>query len=224
MDRTQTRSRQKSLFFLLSPVVVVAFCQALALSLKGILGAWVWAPLVGLYWLALAGLILAWGEIRHGRASGIMSYLAPSRGGWLWKILLVLLGLAALPMMFLPNYRLLFGGVQIWLPYLALALLNPWLEELYWRGLVLEATASWPRWLGILYSAVFFALNHLAFAWTSAACRNPVFLANTFVVGLLFGVAAWKLKSLRWPVFAHFLLDLFSLSVPVFLNLYKIAA
>ncbi len=210
MSSTNSRS---SLFFLLSPVLLVAFSQAVALSLKGTLGAWVWAPLVGLYWVALAGLLLAW-------RGGYSRHFAPSRGGWLWKVLLTILGLAALPMMFLPNYRLLFAGVQIWLPYLALALVNPWLEELYWRGLVLEATAAWPRWLGILYSAAFFALNHLAFAWTSVACRNPVFLANTLVIGVLYGVAAWRLKSLRWPVFSHFLVDLFSLSVPVFLNLY----
>ena len=121
----------------------------MALSLKGILGVWVWAPLVGLHWVALTGLLLAWGPLRGGAAHGPWRYFPPSRGGWLWKLLLTLLGLAALPMMF---------------------------------------------------------------------------LANTLVVGLLFGVAAWRLKSLRWPVFAHFLVDLFSLSVPVFLNLYTIAA
>ncbi len=204
-----------SLFYVMSPVVVVLVSQLVALSLKGIVGIWVWAVICGLYWLLLSTLILSWG----GTAK-VREYLRQSTKEWIWKLIATAFGLLALPLMFLPSYRLIFvSGSEIWISALVLALVNPWLEEFYWRGVVLEATAKWPLWISFGYSSVFFALFHTSFSWTSVMCRSPIFIANTFVTGVLYSVIAWRLKSLRWNVFSHFLVNIFSLSSFVFLNM-----
>ncbi|WP_394330732.1 CPBP family glutamic-type intramembrane protease [Lacinutrix jangbogonensis] len=32
------------------------------------------------------------------------------------------------------------GNWYIWLPWIVLTLINPWIEEFYWRGLLFEYT------------------------------------------------------------------------------------
>jgi uncharacterized protein len=55
---------------------------------------------------------------------------------------------------------------------------------------------------------------------TSIGSRNPIFLINTFVVGVVFSIIYLKTKSLRWLIVGHALADLLGLSVAVFLNLW----
>src|SRR5690606_19379190 len=48
----------------------------------------------------------------------------------------------------------------VFVAWLLFAMINPWLEEGYWRGLMLDATRHWPRWASNLYSTSLFTLNH----------------------------------------------------------------
>src|SRR6266516_7659768 len=122
--------------------------------------------------------------------------------------------------MFLSSWQLL-KPVYVWFPWLIFGLVNPVLEEWYWRGSLLDATRTWSSWITIPGTSVLFSLDHL---WskgvTSVAERNPVFLIYAFVFGLVFGIVYKKTRSLRWPVVAHALADLLGLSVPVFLKLW----
>ncbi len=215
MENTVASSRKgPSTFHILSPVIAVILSQVVAIALGPALGPWVWAVIVVTYWAVLALFVLTWGGIQQIRA-----YLGPSTREWLWKLVAVVFGLLTLPLMFIPHHRLLFASFSIWFSSLVLALINPWIEELYWRGVLMDATAGWPKWVSIGYSSLLFAVFHTAFAWTSIACRNPVFLANTFVAGVLYSIIAWRLRSLRWNIFSHFLVNVFGLSTPAFLNM-----
>ncbi|HUI29346.1 MAG TPA: CPBP family intramembrane glutamic endopeptidase [Candidatus Acidoferrales bacterium] len=199
---------------LLSPLLVIIISFAAARIFKVIWGVWAWAPGILIYWIAIA-ILIWWG----GGRSSIKRWLGSSKGGWGWSVFAVILALPALPMILTKSH--LLHGISIWLPWLLLGLINPFLEEGYWRGLVLDSTSKWSKWLSVPYSALFFALNHLVgLGTTSIACRNPIFLANVFIIGICFGIIYYRTGSLRWLIFSHALTDLFSLSVPVFLNLY----
>jgi membrane protease YdiL (CAAX protease family) len=204
----------KTTLILWSPLFVLIISSLTAHIFSPIWDVWAWVPDILIYWMVIAFFIW-WG----GGKGSIKRWLGRSKGHWGCGVFAVILALPAFPM-FLTKSHLL-SGLSIWLPWLLLGLINPWLEEGYWRGLMLDSTMRWPRWLAIIYSAAFFTLNHLVgLGTTSIACRHPIFLANVFIVGVCFGIIYVKTGSLRWLVFSHALTDLFSLSVPVFLNLY----
>ncbi|MGH9942688.1 MAG: CPBP family glutamic-type intramembrane protease [Pyrinomonadaceae bacterium] len=80
---------------------------------------------------------------------------------------------------FLQNWRLL-SSVWIWLPWLLFALINPWLEKGYWRGLLLDASAKWKTWASVLYTSAVYAASHplmwgVKFTGEPAVCGMPCF-------------------------------------------------
>lgn len=119
----------------------------------------------------------------------------------------------------IPNWRLLLRP-ELLFSTIVFALVNPCLEEGYWRGLIIDVAARWPRWLVILYSGGLSAINHLFVMVIVPAARNPAVWAYQLVVGLLMGVVYIKTKSLRWPIVTHAVINLLSLSVAMFLNLF----
>ncbi len=199
---------------LLSPFAVIALGQLAARAAGPRLGTWAWAFLFAGYWVVLACL-LVWG----GGRQAISRWLAPSQGSRVWPVLAVAFAVLSTVWMVVPNWQLLLRA-QVLLPTLLFVLINPCLEEGYWRGLLIDAAASWPRWLAILYSAGLSAINHLWLMVVVVAARNPAVSAYQFVLGLLMGAVYVETQSLRWPIVAHLLTNLFSLSVAMFLNLY----
>ena len=104
--------------------------------------------------------------------------------------------------------------------FLGFGLLNPWFEESYWRGLLIDATGG-IRLLGVIYSSVAFAISHpLIWGVHSVALRHPVVLFGLGVAGGVWGLAYWRTGSLRWTIIGHSCANLLGLSVPVLLNLY----
>jgi hypothetical protein len=133
-------------------------------------------------------------------------------------VLAIVVGLIPLRV-FILNWRL-FPSAWIVLAWLLFAAINPPMEEGYWRGLLLDNSTRWPAWLGVLYSSLFFAANHpLTLGVYSIANRHPAVLISTFVMGLAWGAAYHKTRSLRWTIVGHFLTDLLNLSILAFLNI-----
>ncbi len=121
---------------------------------------------------------------------------------------------------FLLNWQLL-SPMTVFLPWLVFALINPWLQERYWRSILLDATAHWPTWLGILYTSVIFAVsNPLMWGVQSLANRTLEVFISALVMSLVWSIVYHKTHSLHRVIFSHFLVDLFNLFVTVFLNLY----
>lgn len=107
------------------------------------------------------------------------------------------------------------------MPWIVFGIVNSFVEETYWRGSVLSAAASWPRWLAVLYVSTVFALSHpLVLGVFSHANRTVEVTISTFVMGIVWPVVFLKTGSLRWPVFSHFLVDMLALSVATFLNVF----
>ncbi len=199
---------------LLSPLAVISVGHLIARLTGSVLGVWAWIPLALGTWGMFAFLI-AWG----GGREAVRRWLRPPQGAWGWSVLAVMIGLIPLPLL-LWNWKL-FDSVWLVLAWIIFALINAPLEEGYWRGLLLDKTTGWPGWLGVLYSSFFFAINHpLAWGVHSIANREPATAISTFIMGLVWAIVYRKTGSLRWAIIAHILVDLFNLSILVFLNVY----
>jgi membrane protease YdiL (CAAX protease family) len=212
-NMSQPTSQDHQRLILLSPLVIIAVGRLTAYLAGDVFGIWVWIPMTLIVW-GMFAFMIAWG----GGREAIGRWLQPPQGAWGWAVLASAVGLIPLSI-FIQNWRL-FPSVWLVLAWLIFALINPFLEEGYWRGLLLDNTKNWPGWLGVLYSSFFFAINHpLTIGVYSIANRHPAVLISTFVMGLAWAVVYRKTQSLRWTVAGHMLTDLLNLSVLAFLNI-----
>jgi membrane protease YdiL (CAAX protease family) len=157
--------------------------------------------------------------LKFGGPDSINKWLKKPLGNFGWLALALFTGLIPLPI-FLKNFELLMP-FQIWIPWILLALINPWIEEFYWRGLLLDYTETWNKGSAILFTSFVFAANHAVFGVNSILLSGPEVFISTFIMGLIWALIFKKTGSLRWVMAAHFLVDFFNLSVPSFLDLYK---
>ena len=93
------------------------------------------------------------------------NWLRKSKASFGWNILALFVGILPLPL-FLMHFKTL-AVWQVCLPWILLALINPWLEEFYWRGLLLDYTKNWSNWIAIIFTSLVFALNHAVFGVNS---------------------------------------------------------
>jgi membrane protease YdiL (CAAX protease family) len=208
-DRTDAR---RHWIVLLSPIPVAGICRASQLAGRS-LGVWAWLPTMVTFWALLGGLIV-WG--RKGKP--IAAWFGPVRKGTVWSVLAVAVGLISVRE-FIAGWAVL-GSPSVMCLWLAFGLVNPWFEEVYWRGLLIDAAGDWSG-IGVVYSTLAFAGSHpLVWGVYSVALRHPAALFGLAVVGGVWGVAYWRTGSLRWTVVGHGLADLLGLSVPMLLNLY----
>jgi membrane protease YdiL (CAAX protease family) len=209
----QLASQNRQRLILLSPVVIIAVGYAVAQLAGVVFGIWVWIPMTLVHW-GMFAVMIAWG----GGREAIRRWLQKPQRAWGWSVLAIVVGLIPLSI-FIQNWKL-FPSVWLVLAWLLFALINPFLEEGYWRGVLLDNTKPWPGWVGVLYSTFFFAINHpLTIGVYSIANRHPAVLISTFVMGLAWAVVYRKTQSLRWPIVGHVLTDLLNLSVLTFLNI-----
>jgi uncharacterized protein len=208
----------KRRFFLLSPVLVIALGFGLAELSTSRWGAWSWVPVLLFYWAVLIALI-AWG------ASGavIRRWLGPSKTDrwiWAWRVLSLVVPALFLPTAFLPGLASISGG---WVPILwfGLGAVNAWIEEGYWRGLLLDAASGWPGWLAVSYSAICFGACHpLLLGWQAGDTgRWLTYFLGTMLAGLIWGLVYRRTGSLRLPILGHFLQQMFAPPYEVLIQL-----
>jgi membrane protease YdiL (CAAX protease family) len=98
-------------------------------------------------------------------------------------------------------------------------LLNPFFEELYWRGFVLDFTFSSKK-ASALYSSILFILSHLLI-WGvfSYGNKNYFLIGSLAIMSTVWCIVRIKTKSLWWCIISHFFVDAFNLMVFVMLNL-----
>jgi membrane protease YdiL (CAAX protease family) len=205
-------SRRWAVIF--SPIGVIALGFAVQRLAGLAMGAWAWIPTMLVFWCAVASLI-RWGS----RGNPARLWLRRPTGSGLWSVLALGVGLVSVRELVLGWHVLRSPTlVALWLGF---GLLNPWLEEGYWRGLLIDATRDWPWGLGVAYSTALFALSHpLIWGVHSAALRHPAVLVGLGLAGGVWGMAYWRTGSLRWTIAGHACANLFGLSVPVLLNLH----
>ncbi len=199
---------------LASPLIIIAVNFLVAYFAGLLIGKWAFIPIILIEWLLFAFFIL-----KFGKAGALIRWLKPTAGKYGWKFGVLMIGLIPLPIFIKYNY--LLAGWEIWLPWLLLALVNPWLEEFYWRGLLSDTTKAWSTTTSVLFTSLLFSINHVVFGVNALLFRGPEVLISTFVMGVVWAITYKNTHSLRWVIFSHFLVDTLNLSTPSFLDLYK---
>ncbi len=98
------------------------------------------------------------------------------------------------------------------------ALVNPYFEERFWRGLLSFLPAG--NKVKIFYSALLFCGSHY-FLWGAYWLANPpekwiAAVITTFIMGILWMWFYQKDGRLEYPILSHILVDIFNLSFAVF--------
>jgi membrane protease YdiL (CAAX protease family) len=199
---------------LLSPFLIIAINLGVALLFGQILGKWAFVPMIIIGWVLWLFFIM-----KFGKTESIKKWLAKPTGRLWWALLAIVTGLIPLPL-FIFHYNTL-SDWKVFVPWIILALINPWIEEFYWRGLLLDFTKSWSNWTAVLYSSILFAINHAAFGINSKLNSGFEIVLSTLIMGIVWGFVYKKTNSLRWTILAHFMVDFLGLSVSAFLDLWQ---
>ena len=161
---------RKTILGYISPIFLIIICSIFAVLIKKIMGEWVFIPTFVLYW-GLSFFI----TLKLAGVSNIKNWLKKPNGKIGWVILSIIIG-------FIPFTILLTNWHNITVPLLLLSipfvLLNPFFEELYWRGFMLDFTFL-SKIVSSVYSSILFILSHL-FIWGVFSYGNR----NLFLVGL----------------------------------------
>jgi uncharacterized protein len=198
---------------ILSPIAVIGLGRGVQYAAGPFLGAWSWLPTMVVFWSAIAG-VIAWAR----RDRPAITWFAAPRGRSWWSIASVGIGLVSLRE-FVSGWPSLESPAVLVL-WLVFGLVNPWFEESYWRGLIIDAAGEWKS-LGVIYSSVAFAVSHpLVWGVHSIALRSPAATIGLALAGVVWGVTYVRTGSLRWTIAGHSCANLFGLSVPILLNLY----
>ena len=205
---------KKDKIIILSPFIIIAVNLLVAYVFGQAIGKWAFIPMILMGWLTWSFFIL-----KYAGFESIKTWLQKPRGtGW-WILAAILVGSLPLPLFLFHSSTL--ADWTIWLPWALIALINPWIEEFYWRGLLLDHTKNWSNGAAILYSSALFAINHAAFGINSELNSGYHVVLSTLIMGVIWAVIYMKTKSLRWAILSHFLVDFFNLSAASFLDLYE---
>jgi membrane protease YdiL (CAAX protease family) len=198
----------------LSPFLIIGVNFGVAYAFGQLIGKWAFIPMIAIGWILWLFFIL-----KFGRTGSIKNWLKKPTGKFWWSLLAILIGLIPLPLFIFHADTL--SEWPIWLPWIMLALMNPWIEEFYWRGILLDYTKNWSNWTSVLYSSFLFAINHAAFGINSELNSGFEIVVSTLIMGIVWGFVYKKTKSLRWTICAHFLVDFLGLSAAAFLDLWE---
>lgn len=201
---------------LLSPFAIIGVIYFIITLLSGYAGKSIWVINALLYWGFIGVFIFIFGE-----KDRIIGWFKRPIFIKRWLIIGIIIGVFPIAGILLQNLNLinLYPGVFAFV--IIFALINPWFEEGYWRGILLDAGERCPRWFNIVYSSILYAVSHpLMWGIYSIGNRSYQLLFVLFIMGIIWSLIRYKTSSLRWSVYSHFLVDIGNLSIFVFLNLY----
>lgn len=212
----RTNSKQANLLILLSPLAIIISGFIIATLFTPALGTWSWVPLAFTYWSLMAAMVM-----RFGGTKALKAWFRKPTGKKRWLYIGVLIGFFPILGILMFHVELLAHHPWLTLYWLLFAFINPWFEQSYWRGLLVDAGEKWPQWAIISYSTLLFALSH-PFMWGVFSIGNRSYesFAALLVMGIVWCLIRIKTQSLRWSVLSHTLVDIGNMSIFVFMNIY----
>lgn len=136
----------------LYPITVIIICFAIAMVLTPIIKEWTFIPLTICYWIITFTII-----VKTVGFKAIRKMFQKSTGRKGWNILTLFAGILPLPILLMNLSLLTFDCVFIlWLLF---ALINPFFEEIFWRGFLIDNMPI-PKWKACLYSTFLFVISH----------------------------------------------------------------
>jgi uncharacterized protein len=164
-----------------------------------------WVYVTGFYAVWLIFSIIALVKVQH-----LKKMFSPSKY-WQWNLLFIPVIVLVIVFIFIPNIQLFKWDYWLLLNII-ICLVNPFIEEVYWRGLI--SKLSDVPLNSFLISSLGFAASHtLLFGVNSPGVAGLVGFAGGFLIGALFWLCYFKTKSLRGCVLNHFLVDVAGMAV-----------
>ncbi|GAF63480.1 hypothetical protein BTS2_0371 [Bacillus sp. TS-2] len=215
VNMTLTISKKKRVAILFTPPFIILVGCITAITFSSFIDEWAWIPLALVYWAAIGMCVY----FLKGDKK-VKDWLRKSVSSKTSVILAFVFGLFPMTILFMNVH--LFESPLIIVLWIGFALINPWFEEIYWRGLLLDAAAGiMSKWIGVGYSTIFFMLSHpLMWGVFSIANSHYHVFVYLFLLGIIWSIIYYKTGSLRWAIFSHFLVNIGIMTVPVFLNIY----
>lgn len=119
---------------------------------------------------------------------------------------------------FISNYKTVPNLVYVYI--IVFALINPFFEETFWRGLFNNLPIAPLK--RQFFSGFLFSFSHY-FLWGSYWLSNPRILIptciTTFIMGWCWMWFYQKDGRLIYPILSHIIVDMFNLSIAVFLGM-----
>ncbi|TWR24802.1 CPBP family intramembrane metalloprotease [Mucilaginibacter pallidiroseus] len=176
-----------------------------------------WIPSFGIYYASIE--LCVWFAKKN---LGITLDIARSKLNPFPKFKLFLFGIiipALIPFgVFISNYQAVPLSSVAYI--FVFAAINPFFEESFWRGMFINLPIS-PMQLNLVSGALF-SFSHY-FLWGAYWLANPRILIPTCVTTFIMGYCwMWfyqKDKRLIYPIMSHIVVDIFNLSIAVFLGL-----
>ena len=192
-----------------SPIAIIVICSVSTVLLNVIMGRWVFIPAFMLYW-GLSFIVTF-----KMAGSDIKKWLQKPAGKLGWLVLSVIAGLIPLQILLTHLHVITLPLLLLTIPFVVL---NPFFEELFWRGIVIDYAFP-SKTLSSLYSSVLFIASHLLI-WGvfSYGNRNYYLVGSLAVMSAVWCIVRIKTKSLWWCIMSHFLVDICNLMVLVMLN------
>lgn len=208
-------SSTKRITVLFTPPLIICLGFITATVFSSFMNEWAWVPLALIYWSSLFFCIIYFKGDKN-----IRDWVKKSKPSKLSIGLALVFGL--FPMTILAFNYYLFDSLLLVVLWILFALINPWFEEFYWRGMLLDAALGWfPKWLSVGYSTLFFVLSHpLMWGVFSIANTHYHVLIMLPLLGIVWSIIYFKTGSLRLAIFSHFLVNIGNMAVLVFLNIY----
>ncbi|MCL2199392.1 MAG: CPBP family glutamic-type intramembrane protease [Defluviitaleaceae bacterium] len=206
--------KKEKLIPILAPIFVIALGAIITLVFYSFMDEWVWVILAFVYWGS--SFLIAYKSL--GKDAILLLFQKPT-GSRIWLVLSILVGLIPLSILLL-NLELLSAFPFVTALWLLFAFINPFFEQVFWRGYLLSKL-PFPIGWGVVYSAALFVVSHpLMWGIFSIANRSWMAMVSLIIMGIVWGMVYVKTKSLLWCYISHFMVNIGNLTVFVFLNLY----
>ena len=194
----------------LLPFIIIIIGLAVAVTANYIIGAWAFIPLALVYWTSIFIVI------KPTKKKMVEKFAYPPKH--FRYILLAFIPVSFCIVSFVWGVQYI-SGISLIIMWVLFAIINSVAEEMFWRGYLLD-NLKWKPTAKILFSTFLFLLSHLTWGVFSVTIRSHIMILPMLVMGIAWGYAYHKTKSLKWCIIAHFFVDILSLSVWVFLNIY----
>ncbi len=204
---------KKKVGIIVSPIIIIAIGFIIASFSSLIMNDWAIIPLAIIYW----SLSLFY-SFRFKRQS-LRAYFSKPKGSTAWFILALVVG--SLPIFILIRNITILNNPIVLITWLIFALINPFIEEIYWRGVLVDNLPFRGKWASVGYSTLLFvASKPLMWGVFSVAGRSLTILLPLGIMAIVWSIVYIKTKSLWWSITSHFLVDIFALTGVMLLNLY----
>ncbi|SIO11183.1 hypothetical protein SAMN05444409_2060 [Epilithonimonas zeae] len=196
--------RHSDLLTIISPIIIIVFNICSSFVFKYEVIEWSFIPITMIEWMMIIFFISM-----NGGTDLVTLWLKRPSKNWLLSIVSLLIVLLY-PNIF-SNIKNFCGSWMLVTSYILIAVLNPFFEEFYWRGLLTDITPHWNATASTLYSNLLFTFNYVVLQASFRQSTTWEMILFIFITSIIWCITYQKTNSLRWVILSHFVWNLFTI-------------